>query len=420
MRLAVCASFTVTASPTIAKAAMFEVRLDRQAEAISSPVKEASGSRGPLWVNVSLDDQSLRLFDGTNVIEQSNISSGKSGHDTPTGVFSILGKKKYHESNIYSSAPMPYMQRLTWSGIALHESGSVPPFPASHGCVRLPEGFASTLYKLTPHGTHVIISNEAVYPGRVDHPSLFQPANTNYLPKTLPMVLRPSVVDPLPTGGIEPVKLPDITEPDFKSGPLRIYVTRTTGKGKIAHLQRMLSKLNFYSGEKDGIFGKATIQSLKAFQKAHSIGITGKISDETIERLQILSGLGDEPAAMIYVRQNRAQVFEMPVELKDPDKPLGTHLLLSTAHTSTSTGWIAVNIASRIPASILRSNRMDDALKGVRLKGDSIDILDRIIIPQEAREFIEARLGEGSSYAISDNGMGTETGDGTDFIVQTF
>ena len=80
-------------------------------------------------------EQTLTVYDGDQVIATSKVSTGKAGHTTPSGVFSILEKRKYHESNLYSNAPMPWMQRITWSGVALHESNSVPNYPASHGCV---------------------------------------------------------------------------------------------------------------------------------------------------------------------------------------------------------------------------------------------------------------------------------------------
>ena len=107
-----------------------------------------------LQIIVSKDKQSLAVYDGDKVVATSKVSTGKEGHDTPTGIFSILDKKKYHESNIYSNAPMPWMQRLTWSGIALHESSSVPNYPASHGCVCLPAKFGQSLYGQTERGVH--------------------------------------------------------------------------------------------------------------------------------------------------------------------------------------------------------------------------------------------------------------------------
>src|SRR3569623_3625662 len=105
-----------------------------------------------LQIFVSKDKQSLAVYDGAEVVATSKISSGKDGHTTPSGIFSVIEKQKYHESNSYSNAPMPFMQRLTWSGIALHESNSVPRYPASHGCVRMPGAFAKSLYKMTEMG----------------------------------------------------------------------------------------------------------------------------------------------------------------------------------------------------------------------------------------------------------------------------
>jgi lipoprotein-anchoring transpeptidase ErfK/SrfK len=128
-----------------------------------------------LQIIVSKDKQSLAVYDGAEVVATSKVSTGKPGHTTPSGIFSVLEKKKYHESNLYSAAPMPWMQRLTWSGIALHESNSVPRYPASHGCVRMPAAFAKELYKMTDLSVPVIISNAAVVPEPIDHPSLFRP-----------------------------------------------------------------------------------------------------------------------------------------------------------------------------------------------------------------------------------------------------
>src|SRR5690606_8804076 len=99
------------------------------------------------------------------------ISSGQPGHRTPTGVFSILQKARYHESNIYSGAPMPFMQRLTWSGIALH-AGQLPGYPASHGCIRLPYQFAQRLFGLTRIGARVVVSHDPVAPVAIAHERL--------------------------------------------------------------------------------------------------------------------------------------------------------------------------------------------------------------------------------------------------------
>ncbi len=94
----------------------------------------------------------------------------------PVGNFSILEKKKTHFSNLYDSAPMPWMQRLTWSGVALHESKHVPRYPASHGCVRMPAAFAKQLFSMTKRGYHVIITDAPVTPVAISHANLFMPA----------------------------------------------------------------------------------------------------------------------------------------------------------------------------------------------------------------------------------------------------
>ncbi len=153
----------------------------------------AEAASRTLQIIVSKDTQSLAVYDGDKVIATSKVSTGKEGHDTPTGIFSILEKQKFHRSNIYSNAPMPWMQRLTWSGIALHESDSVPRRPASHGCVRLPGAFARELYGMTERGVHVIIADAAVEPRVISHPDLFQPPAP--VPDLLSDVsLRPSTV----------------------------------------------------------------------------------------------------------------------------------------------------------------------------------------------------------------------------------
>ena len=143
--------------------------------ALSASTVFAAGEQAPLQIVVSRDQQSLVVYDGDTVVATSNVSTGKAGHSTPTGIFSILEKRRFHKSNIYSNAPMPFMQRLTWSGIALHASNHVPSYPASHGCVRMPDAFAKQLFKMTGRGVHVLISDRQLTPVAISDPFLFQP-----------------------------------------------------------------------------------------------------------------------------------------------------------------------------------------------------------------------------------------------------
>jgi len=108
-------------------------------------------------VVVSIPQQKAYVFKDGELVDTSPVSTGKKGHATPTGTFPILQKKVRHRSSKYGNAPMPYMQRLTWSGIALH-AGPLPGYPASHGCIRLPRSFAKKLYNLTDYGTRVTIT----------------------------------------------------------------------------------------------------------------------------------------------------------------------------------------------------------------------------------------------------------------------
>ena len=128
----------------------------------------------PMVLVVSLKQQKLDVYRGTTLVTTSQVSTGMPGHATKAGVFSILEKQRFHHSNIYSGAPMPWMNRITWSGTALH-AGVVPGYPASHGCIRLPFSFAPKLFKITTVGDNVIVARDRPVPKLIEHPALFQP-----------------------------------------------------------------------------------------------------------------------------------------------------------------------------------------------------------------------------------------------------
>ena len=128
----------------------------------------------PLIAVVSVGDQRVTIWSGDTVVASAPVSTGMDGHRTPLGVFSVIGKERYHESNIYSGAPMPFMQRITWSGVAMH-AGALPGYPASHGCIRLPESFAQRLYGMTRMGMRVIVASRDVSPSAVSNPALPAP-----------------------------------------------------------------------------------------------------------------------------------------------------------------------------------------------------------------------------------------------------
>ena len=141
------------------------------------PAKEkeedlATRAKGLLTVIISIDKQQLTLYSDGVPVAHSRVSTGTPGHPTPTGVFSIIQKDRWHRSNLYGNAPMFYMQRITWSGVAMHQ-GIVPNYPASHGCIRLPEAFARQMWTTTKMGARVIIARSEVTPAAITHAKLF-------------------------------------------------------------------------------------------------------------------------------------------------------------------------------------------------------------------------------------------------------
>ena len=128
----------------------------------------------PIMAIVSLRDQQITVYDAKGRIMRAPVSSGQRERETPAGIFTVLEKEAEHYSNMYDDAYMPHMQRLTWTGIALH-GGPLPGYPASHGCIRMPYDFAERLFDATRVGMRVIVWPNDVVPAEIDHPLLFQP-----------------------------------------------------------------------------------------------------------------------------------------------------------------------------------------------------------------------------------------------------
>jgi len=123
---------------------------------------------------VSISEQRAYVYRNGILIGATTVSTGRPGHQTPTGVFTVLQKQREHRSTIYDGAPMPYMERLTWGGVALH-AGGLPGYPESHGCIHLPSEFARQLFGISPNGMTVVIGTEATAPERVAHPGYLAP-----------------------------------------------------------------------------------------------------------------------------------------------------------------------------------------------------------------------------------------------------
>lgn len=149
---------------------------------------------GPMKIVVVLDIQRLYVFQNDKLIGFTTISSGKKGKETPTGVFNILQKNIDHKSNLYSNAPMPFMQRLTWDGIAMH-AGHLPGYPASHGCIRMPRVFAKALYEATQMGQEIVVLKDTATPVKRPEPKPLpatDPAIEPVAPEVVPAITPPA------------------------------------------------------------------------------------------------------------------------------------------------------------------------------------------------------------------------------------
>lgn len=381
---------------------------------------------GPLQIVVSKDLQELKIYDGGVVVATSRVSTGKAGHSTPTGIFSILEKKRTHFSNIYDSAPMPFMQRLTWSGIALHASNSVPSYPASHGCVRLPNDFAKTLFSATRRGGHVLISDRDVAPQRVVHAALFKPSIV--VPDT-PLLsdagLRPALIE----AGDKSVEVamtetkPSAVEPVVvrtEQDPIRILITRRGEREALLDLQTLLNTLGYDAGAPDGRHGKQTITAIRAFQLAEGLKEDGMVTPELVAAVYAKAGKGAPPNGQILVRQKFKPLVEEAITIRQPEVALGTHFLLARAVDADkgTVEWYGVSMDNQLPKSTLK--RLGITTEADASAPDAIArTLDRLDIPEDMRNRISGLMGEGASLSISDTGLGPETGDGTDFITIT-
>ena len=391
--------------------------------ALSASVAFAAGEQAPLQIVVSRDQQSLVVYDGDTVVATSNVSTGKAGHSTPTGIFSILEKRRFHKSNIYSNAPMPFMQRLTWSGIALHASNHVPSYPASHGCVRMPDAFAKQLFKMTGRGLHVLISDRQLTPVAISDPLLFQPKGKE--PELLSdATLRPSVsqvqTQSVEVATIEPAPEKPAAVETEKQPPIRMLITHRGTREITMDIQSLLNELGYAAGLADGYAGVQTTDAIKAFQTAEKLTVDGKMTPAFIEALYAKAGKGKPPNGQLLVRRDFEPLFETPVVIDRPEVALGTHFFqFQDIDASTDKGaWFAMTLDNTL------SGPMKKRL-GITVEEDPMAFnaaqrtLDRITVPDETRQRIEELLAEGSSLTISDMGLGQETGAGTDFVTVT-
>jgi hypothetical protein len=319
--------------------------------------------QGPLHIIVSTAKQRVTVYANGTVVGRAPVSTGMPDHPTPMGIFAVISKSRWHVSNIYSGAPMPYMQRITWSGIALH-AGKLPGYPASHGCIRLPEHFATRLWGLSKIGARVIIARDEVAPVAIAHP-----------------------------------RLPVPKKPENKPADALAAAAPAAGKIELAASVETANKVG------DGI---------------NEVGATKPASPENVvqvipwpQRQGPVQVFVSRKQGKVFVRQDFKPIFEAPVTIAEPDRPLGTHVFtaMQMQETGAAMQWTAVTI----PSGYARAR--DTAVMAAAPKAAAA--LDRIEMPQEAIDRIAGLLAVGSALIVSDNALSDETGLETDFIVLT-
>src|SRR4051812_42624528 len=185
-------------SPSTPPKRQRNARKNSAGKSVAAEKETGAKPQGPLIIAISIDKQKVRVYDSNGLFAESPVSTGMKGHSTPMGVFSIIQKHKFHHSNIYSGAPMPYMQRITWSGVAMH-AGVLPGYPASHGCIRMPMAFAMKMWNWTRMGARVVVTPGEMTPASFSHPLLVaqkiapQPVVADEIKNDLPKTDMPAV-----------------------------------------------------------------------------------------------------------------------------------------------------------------------------------------------------------------------------------
>ncbi len=390
----------------------------------------------PIMAIVSIKTQQVTFYDADGWILRAPVSTGITGRETPAGVFAVIEKDKDHHSTLYDDAWMPNMQRITWNGVALH-GGPLPGYAASHGCVRMPYGFAEKLFETTRIGMRVIISPNDAEPVEFSHPALF-------VPKAEAIAAAPAKAEALPREAAEAAKTADEAKKaaataaretaSLTSSLRKLQGLKTRADAELAYADKALA-----AAKTDQAKARAEDLKQKAAAKAADLGTqfdTAKAdakskldaaaaAKEAAKAAQTRKAdaanaaseakLALEPVSVyisratqkLYVRRNThrpapdggGEVFdttiEVPVTIRNPDQPIGTHVFTAMARNDAGLRWSVVTV-----------DNGDDAK----------DALDRITIPQDVLGRIAPTALPRSSIIISDEPLSGETNYRTEFI----
>jgi hypothetical protein len=371
---------------------------------------------GPLQIVISIEQQKLYLYSDGTLVAKTAVATGVRGHPTPLGIFSIIEKDRYHRSNIYSNAPMPYMQRITWSGVALHEGTSLG-HRASHGCIRMSRNFAVRLWALTKLGARVVIAGPELRPDEISDSHLFVHKEK---PVAAPVALRTQSEPAKSTGGR---KTAAVVKAADASGDAHLSATLQAAAGSVI------------AGNSTA--ATATVRRPEPNPARLAAGTADGAPDRLPEQPSTLPSKSARPRPItifvsrktkrLYVRRGFAPLFDTPVTIKNLKQPLGTHLFTALEYLAdgSSFRWNLVSLPvprSRGADRPATKNKLGRELRDVEspaapAPSDAKEAIARIEIPQPAVERISRLIVPGSSLIISDQGLGSETGEETDFIV---
>ena len=406
----------------------------RPAQAVEAKAPRPAAE--PIMAVVSIKNQQVTFYDADGWILRAPVSTGTTGRETPAGVFAVVEKNKDHHSSLYDDAWMPNMLRITWNGIALH-GGPLPGYAASHGCVRMPYDFAANVFDKAPMGMRVIIAPGDAEPVAFSHPSLFVPkedaiaaipARAEALAreadeagkaaaaaKTAAMAAKREATAAV-TAARSLESLKKRTDADLAYADKLLANARTDRSRAMAEdmKQKIAAKFGALPAQLDAAKADAKAKQ-DAAAAADAAAKTAEAKRSAAAQAAADAKLAGAPVSIfisratqkLYVRRDTHKripdggemydtSLEFPVTIKDPDKPLGTHVFTAVARAEGGLRWTAVSIDTG-----------DDAK----------DALDRITFPQEVLDRIAPTALPLSSITISDEPLSSETNYRTEFVV---
>lgn len=390
----------------------------------------------PIMAIVSLKSQQVTFYDSEGWILRAPVSTGTTGRETPAGVFAVIEKDKDHHSSMYDDAWMPNMQRITWNGIALH-GGPLPGYAASHGCVRMPFNFAEGLFDKTNIGMRVIISPNDAAPVDFSHPSLFVPSKEAIAAAPGRIGKLSAEAEEATRAGDETKKAATAAAKEAQSLPAslrKLEQQKARADAENAYADKLVAnaKTDQAKAKADELKQKAATKAADAATqldaakaaaqpKRDAVATTKDAAKAAATRkadavkaatdaklaLEPVSVYISRATQKLYVRRNThkpapdggGEVFdtsiEVPVTIRNPDQPLGTHIFTAMAKNDTGLRWSVVSID----------------------EGDTAkDALDRITIPQDVWDRIAPTALPRSSIIISDEPLSAETNYRTEFV----